>query len=200
MFFSTVQTPSRADSNVENQPWCERDIFQARILRQIKILQDLMRATVIFTCPIDVAAVPVRLSLHKRCKLSLPALKIPDVSALLTYDVEVPQSEEGTGHFMFAGIKMSSAQLLLCYFVFSGLAAGLVYLQRSNPLLKHNFLVFSVAMALVSVFEGTELMLKILPLATLGMLLVSGISYALFRRFWGPLKQDGRKGNDDISS
>lgn len=100
------------------------------------------------------------------------------------------------------GFRMSSAWLLLCYFAFSGVAAVLVYLQRSNPYLKHAFLVCSAALFILSFCKGTELMFEILPWAIIGMLLVTGLHYilvkivsaAMTRSSAGPVCQNERCG------
>lgn len=95
-------------------------------------------------------------------------------------------------HVLPDAFGMSSSKLLVCYFAFSGVAAGLVYLQRSNTLLKHNFLAFSATMAFVTVFEGTELMLKILPWAIMGMLLVSGLFHAFAKCIQASVNHHGQ--------
>lgn len=190
----TAQDSSETESNIGNPLRCQRGncrFDNHGILRQ---LQYAMKISVVFTIPIAVAAFPVRASLHTISMLYFLAPQSRKYTALLTQGAEDPQLEEKTGHIVLFGLRMSSAQILSCYFAFSGVAAGLIYLQRSNPLFKTAFLLFCTAMVLLSVFKGTESMLEVLPWAIMGMLSVSGLLHACAKFFWASAKDNGQQG------
>lgn len=77
---------------------------------------------------------------------------------------------------------MTGLEPLLVYLSLSGAAVWLVYLQKSNPHLKHAFLACSCALILVCVTMGTEEMLKILPWVLVGTLFVSAFFHVLMMK------------------
>lgn len=169
--------PSKIDRRVRQLPESQNHIIGTRYRGVLRCMQQFKILAVMLVRPIVAAASPVGSN---------------DPGAL--------RIEDDMGHSTLFGPEISSAQLLLCYFAFSGMAAGLVYLQRSNPYLKHNFLVCSAALYLVSLCKGTESMFKMMPWVTMGMLLISGLHYALTEVISATLSYTGRDGRTGSST